>query len=347
MPSKLLRSVALALLAVAMLTPTAHAGGKPPVLPSAEYRGKGTELVITPTGTHVTFYALPIDQKCKGKTPTNLGEFTVVGFGPFEIDADGRFSNADDADFSDTHVKGRFKGKKVTGTVVADAFEDPAKGFDCQKFSGKFSAKLVKGTGLEPGKVLARDDFTDPQSGFEEFNTTNGFGEYLDDGRYRIGLRGPATVTGLRAEPDGVSTVEVEADIFTFGGESTDQVGLVCQAADAQSFLAGFVRQDGMVELLRYDSGEIVERAESVQLPDGVLKTGQGAANELRLVCRSLSASPAETDIELWVNGEQAITAISASSRGGRTGITVAGGGNGTDYNITRYVVRIPEASGR
>ncbi len=340
MPSKLLRSVALSALAVALFAPAASAGDGPPVLPEAQYRGKGTELSITPTGTHVLFFALPIDQQCKGPTPTNLGDFEPIGLGPFEIKADGSFSNAD-ADFDGgTRVKGRFKGKKVTGTVVADAFKDPAKDFDCQKFSGKFSAKLVKGTGLEPGKVLARDDFSDPDSGFEVFNTPNGFGEYLDDGRYRIGLRGPALVAGLRDQPDDLSTVEVEADILTFGGEPTDEVGLACQAIDAVTFIVGLVQQSGAARLLRYEDGEIVEQTESVQLPDGLVKSGQGAANELRLVCR---ASGGETEIELWVNGEKATSAISASLNRGRTGITAAGSGNGTDYNMTRYVVRIPE----
>jgi hypothetical protein len=325
-------------LVVGLLAPAASAASGAAVLPQAEYRGKDTELQITADGGGVLVLALPVKQKCKGVTPTNLGDFGPSGLGPFTVKKNGSFGNDPGADLE---IKGRFKGKKVAGTIKAAAFEDPAKDFDCQKYSGRFSAKLVKGTGLKPGKVLARDDFSDPNSGFGESNTTNGFSEYLDDGRYRIGLRGSTTLSALRETPDALASVEVEAEVLTFGGEPLDEVGLACQAIDAQNFIVGFVQQDGLAKLVRFEGGSVIERSEEVQLPDGVLKSGQGAKNELRLTCRATQGE--RTDLDLYVNGELAVSATSNSQTEGRTGFSVSGAGNGTDYNFTRYEARIPK----
>lgn len=334
--------VVVALAAVSVfVAPAAGAASRP--LAQAVYKGNLTSLEVTPDGTGVRVYGLPVKQKCNGATPTNLGDYTSSPLGPFEVKKNGSFTNRAPKGTikNGLTIDGQFKGNKVTGTIKAAAFKDTAKDFDCKKFSGKFSATRVKGTGYKPGNVIARDDFSDPNSGFDVFNTTNGFSEYLQDGRYRLGLRGSAAVAGLRLRPANLYNADVEVDALTFGGDPTDEVGPLCQAVDPVTFIAGFVQQNGIAKIVEYAGGNVLQRSDAVQLPATALKTGQGAKNTLRLVCRALSGE--QTDVELFVNGESAVKTTINSQNKGQTGLAISGGGNGTDYNFTRYEVRYPK----
>lgn len=334
----------LAVLLVAMALPVAAASASP--LPGAEYRGKGTALAITDAGNAVTISELPVRQPCKGRTPTNARDYGDPGLGPFTIEADGSFSNGGETSKikGTPIIKGRFRAKKVTGTIKEFAFKDSAKGFDCSKWSGAFSAKLVKGTGQRPGAVLATDDFSDPTSGFEVYNETDIYAEYLPDARFRAGVRAPASAIALRAEPGDLASVEVEADTLTFGSEPTSSVGLVCQAIPAaRDFTVGFVNSDSTAQIYRYQGGEIVQESTAGTLAAGVWKTGTGAKNTLDLVCRVMSGGG--TEVVLEVNGSEAASMTSASARPGQTGVMVSGSSVATEYNFTRFEVRVPKSA--
>jgi len=276
--------------------------------------------------------------KCKGRTPTNLGE----DLGPFEIEKNGSFDNGGKK--PDVVVKGKFSadGKKVTGTLEEPAFKDKAKGFDCPAYKTSYSAKLVKGTGALPGDTLAEDDFSDADSGFDTFNSQNSFGEYLDDGRYRLGLRGPGASYSYRDDPV-TSFVEVAATVRWYGNDEQDAAGLACQG-DGGSFTVGFVRGNGQVELKRYEDGKIAESASPTTLPAGVLKAGQGEPNDLVLTCVP-HPEDNTTSVTLEVNGEVAGKARSSSAIEGKTGFFVEDQVGGTDFNFEDYVASVPERS--
>ena len=327
--------VTFAALTVGLVGPGVLAAGS--VIPQAEYRGKDTEITISPDGRSFVVFALPVRQECKGPTPRNLGDYPA-GLGPFPFDADGTFAFASPGGLG---LEGRFTANKVTGTVTASAFQDPTKDFDCAKYSGPFSAKLVKGTGQRPGTIIASDDFSDRDSGFREFNTKHAFAAYLIDDRYRVGLNGKTGIASLRADPTGVTAVDIESQTLTYGGDPTDEVGLVCQAVDLETFTVGTVSQNGAAQLFRYEGGVIVERSAEKRAPVGVMNTGLGAKNTLKLVCRP--DDDGGTSLELFVNGELVVEAFSTVANAGQTGVFVSGSGSGTDYNFSNFIVRVPK----
>lgn len=87
---------------------------------------------------------MPIEPDCTGATPTNAGEIGI------HLPLEGRTFSRGSKD-SDRYIAGSFSanGKQVTGEVREAAFEDPAKSLDCSAFRGKWSATLVKGTGMD------------------------------------------------------------------------------------------------------------------------------------------------------------------------------------------------------
>ena len=229
--------------------------------------------------------------------PEDLG--SGIGTGPFTIAEDGSFSNVRGSTPlpSQTVINGKFKGAKVSGTIKDPGFVDSAKGFDCPEFNGRFSATYVKGTGdpVAPGTTLVSDDFSDPESGFATFNTADGYAEYLKDSRFRIGARTRSTsgvpLVSLRAEPERAD-VDLTVTTLTYAAGANDVMGLVCQATGATSFLTGLVsaNDSGFATLIHYDNGtpNVLGQA---PLPPGLLKTGTGAQNTLRLVCAPSSSA--------------------------------------------------------
>jgi hypothetical protein len=305
------------------------------------YRGKGTEIVTSPDGSAVTIKRVPVRIKCKGTTPSNLGE----DLGPFPIKRDGSFTNGvnrTEGGSGNIALSGKFSsdGTKVAGRVAEADFVDKEKDFDCPSYKGTFSAKLVKGTGLRPGQVLARDRFSDSKSGFETFNSANSFGEYLKDGRYRLGLRAPGAAFALRAKPV-VPLVDVKATVRWYGNDEQDGAGLVCQG-DGGSFSVGFVRGNGQVELKRYVNGNVFESAPPATAPAGLLKAGKGEANKLELICAPESSEQA-TELTFSVNGTVVHRAKTSASAAGKTGFFVDDQAGGTDFNFQDYVASVPK----
>ncbi len=319
---------------------------KPPFA-GAQYSGKGTELEIDSVGKAVRIFALPITTKCKTATPTNLGDFGSSGLGPFTLAADGSFSNirGSAALPSQTVINGRFQGAKVTGTIKDPAFVDEVKGFDCPEFNGKFTATYVKGSGdaVAPGATLVSDDFSDPKSGFATFNIAEGYAEYLKDSRFRIGAWAPSAsrvpLVSLRTEPKRADA-DVTVTTLTFAGGTNDVMGVACQATGATSFVTGLVsmHEGGFATVIRYSNGVPTVLGQAA-LPPGLLKTGSGAQNMVRLVCKPSTTVTSRFDLSL--NGTQLVSASGPSAEG-QTGLAVGSGSGSTEINFKDFEVVKP-----
>jgi hypothetical protein len=332
-----------ALFATGMLS-AASAASAPKVTPGATYSGAETKLVVDAGGTTVQVLALPVHADCKGKAPSNEGDYGPSGLGPFTIAKDGSFTNVPDGQAqaaTQAAITGRFSGATVSGTVTEPAFED--KGFDCKKFSGTWKAARVKGTGdtTKPGAVYAKDDFSKPSSGFETYNEAGSYAEYLGDSRFRIGTRQPTGAASLRKQPV-TATADVSATTGYTSGAAGDGGGVACAGTDATSFTAGYVTVDGYAYLVRYSNGEVVESADPKVLPEGLLRTGDQAQNDVRLVCEP-SANAGRTNLFLSLNGTEVSNAESTGEATGQVGVFVASNSGASEFTFSDFVVRKPK----
>lgn len=304
------------------------------VHPGAQYEGNGVALSVGPDGTSVTIEELPIDLDCASSVPSNAGEIGI------DLPLDGRrFSSGSKG--SDRYIAGSFSanGKKVTGEVRERAFADPAKGFDCKAFRGTWSAKLVKGTGTAAGTVLARDDFSDPTSGFEEFNTATSYAEYLDDDRFRLGLRQAGSFVSLRAEPEAQDVV-VEAEAVIFSKDPSDAAGLVCRATASDTYVGGFLQANGNAILAVFRDGAVVEPSRQVQVPG--FDPTPSAQHDLRLACASETVGGRSAQLSFSVDGEEVLTLSHDPGVVGSTGVAAAGSSGATEVLYSDFVVRSP-----
>ncbi len=314
-------------------------------VPGATYAGTGTKLLVDVGGATVRVVSMPLHPKCQGEAPSNEGDYGPEGLGPFSIQSDGSFSNVpkgQQAGATQTVIRGKFVGSTASGTVVEPAFKD--KGFDCAKFTGRWSAKRVAGTGdtTKPGSAYAKDDFSDPNSGFGVFNADDSYGEYLKDGRFRIGTRQPASGVSFRETPV-TATADITVTTGYTSGSGSDGAGLACLGTGPTSFVAGFVGLDGTAGLLRYADGQVAEQAPGKQVPSGLLKTGEQAQNTVRMTCVTSPETPDRTDVHLYLNGTEVTSASASVGGSGKVGLYVSGGSGASEFTFSDFVVRKPK----
>jgi len=330
---------------VTLASEPAGAASSTTVVPGATYAGTGTKLAVDASGTEVRVLALPVHAKCKGKAPSNEGDYGPSGLGPFGIGKDGTFSNlepGEKAGPTQAVIRGKFTGATAQGTVVEPAFTD--KGFDCAKFSGSWKATRVKGTGddTKPGAIYAKDDFSKQTSGFDTYNDPASYAEYLKDSRFRIGTRQPTGAASLRKQPV-TATADVSATTGYTSGSAGDGAGLACAGVAATSFIAGYVTVDGYAYLVRYSAGDVAESLEPKSVPEGLLHTGDQAQNELRLVCEP-SPNAGRTNLHLFLNGTEVANAESVGGDAGQVGVFVASTSGTSEFTFSDFVVRKPKS---
>ena len=335
--------VALAGVGATVAGAPAGAAATPKVVPGATYQGKGTELVVDAAGTSVTVMALPVHAECKGTAPSNEGDYGPSGLGPFTIAANGTFTNVAKGSTpgaTQSVIKGKFVGAKVAGTVVEPAFQD--KGFDCAKFTGSWTATRVAGTGdsTKPGGTYAKDDFSKSDSGFDTFNETAGYAEYLPDGRFRIGTRQVAAIASLRTQPT-TATADIAVTTGFTTGSGGDGAGLACVGSAATTYVAGYVSLDGNAHLLRYSNGQVVESVPAKALPAGLLRTGEQAQNQLRLLCEP-GADANTTNVDLSLNGKQVASAVAHVGGAGQVGLYVNSDTGTSEFTFSKFSVKKP-----
>ena len=197
----------------------------------------------------------------------------------------------------------------------------------------------MKGTGTARGTVLARDDFSDPTSGFEEFNTATRYAEYLDDDRFRVGARGAGTIVARRAEPEAQDVV-VEADAVIFSTDPSDAAGLVCRATASDTYVGGFLQANGNAIIAVFRSGAVVEPSRQVQVPG--FDSTPAVKHHLRLSCGSETVSGRFAQLSLSVDGEEVVTLSHDPGVTGTTGAAAAGSSGATEVGYYDFVVRTP-----
>jgi hypothetical protein len=146
------------------------------------------------------------------------------------------------------------------------------------------------------GAVLYQDDFSDPDSGWENLSDENlGILEYFD-GYYRIEVSGRRKL--LYTGPGmNFNDVHLEADTIKVIGSKDDMYGLVCRAEDENNFYFFIISSDGYFGIGKMVNGEQVLIDMPGMLPSEVISQGK-AINHLRADCIS-------DRLDFYVNGKK------------------------------------------
>lgn len=169
--------------------------------------------------------------------------------------------------------------------VLAGTFDQPnaAARFDNFATSAPQLASSVPAKG--PGKqVLLQDDFSDPQSGWDVRETTNGASGYGAK-RYFIRVDQPKyqlwSVPGQIFKGDVV--VEVTAGLNK--GPADSEMGVICRYQDKENFVYGSVGSDGYYSIVEIKNNQVeILTGKGKYVQSGKIPTG-AASYHIRLAC--------------------------------------------------------------
>ncbi len=186
-------------------------------------------------------------------------------------------------------------------------------------------------------KVLLKDDFSNPSSGWDRKNSSDYILDYVKGGyRIFIGKNNGGELVWIK---DGYTNVSVEADAKKIGGPDAAWFGVLCRVKDGAGGYAFEVSLDGSYEIDKYTftpSGDQTATLTSGSLNPNALKAGE--ATHLRAVCD-------HTTLALFVNEQFVSQTSDADFSTGGVGIlslTGGSGASGVDHLFSNFVVKGP-----
>jgi hypothetical protein len=191
---------------------------------------------------------------------------------------------------------------------------------------------LSGGTGGN-GDILFQDDFSNSDTGWDQFSNENGSTDYEMDG-YRIYVSTDSY--DLWANPgENFSDVRIEVDAQKIGGPDDNDFGLICRSEDTFNFYYAVISSDGYYGIFRMMDDGAEQIQEEYMLESDSINQG-GTSNHIRFDCVGDS-------LTLFVNGDKVNEVTDSGLTSGDVGL-IAGTFDtpGTDILFDNYVVRNP-----
>lgn len=200
----------------------------------------------------------------------------------------------------------------------------------CQAIRGPSVEKQGE---IPPGEILFKDDFSNPNSGWDQSTTVHGVTDYLD-GVYRIFVNEINTDTW--ANPGlTFGDVHIEVEATKIGGPDDNDFGVMCRVQSPSQYYFFVISSDGYYGIGKVN-GEQQEvlGVESLQ-PSEAIHQGN-ATNQIKATCIG-------NELSLTVNGVRLYSVNDSEFGSGDVGL-IAGTFTepGTDIHFDNFVVLKP-----
>jgi len=194
--------------------------------------------------------------------------------------------------------------------------------------------ELLGRFGLGSGRVLFEDDFSSPDTGWDQISGFDGETNYTPNGEYRIFVND--TRKDVWANPGReFSNVAITVEAAKVGGPDQNNFGLICRYQDPDNFYFLMISSQGHSAIGKYKNGEIVTLSADPEAVSPAIATG-AAINRLQAVCN-------KTTLMLSVNGEKLLEVEDTDFSSGDIGL-LAGTFErpGADIHFDNIIVRSP-----
>lgn len=147
---------------------------------------------------------------------------------------------------------------------------------------------------VSPGSVIVQDEFSDPASGWDHFQSAEGVMDY-DGGGYRFLVN--ALQAQFWATPHlNAKDVRLEVDAGKLGGPDENRIGLICRSAN-NSYYFFIISSDGFYGIGLFKDGQATLLHAPEMQANSAIHTGL-AVNHLRADCVG-------DKLTFYVNGER------------------------------------------
>jgi hypothetical protein len=185
------------------------------------------------------------------------------------------------------------------------------------------------------GEVLFQDDFSDPNSGWDQYNGMLGLTDYAN-GAYRIAVNEAGRL--FWANPGQEFTdVSIEVTAQKVSGGDQNSYGVICRYQSTDSFYALTIGSDGTYGIRKREQAGVapIFIGNPFQETSPVIQTGE-ATNTIRADCIG-------NTISLYVNGELLVQVEDAGNLSGDVGLFVGTfSASTTEVLFDNFVVRTP-----
>ncbi len=166
-------------------------------------------------------------------------------------------------------------------------------------------------------KVLLKDNFTNPSSGWDRANTADSTVEYMK-GKYHVLIK---TQKGSQVQWLGskYTDMSVEVDVQQTAGPSDAEIGVACRVTNAGGFYAFEFTQDGQYGIYKSTNWSADPLAEGTLDPNTVSST---AANHIEGMCEG-------STLTMLLNGQVLLQAQDSDYTKGGAGLIVTTGNSG------------------
>ncbi len=184
-----------------------------------------------------------------------------------------------------------------------------------------------------PGTILFEDDFSDPQSGWSQYDTE----EYLmhyNEGAYQIHLK--TNEIFILARP-GLNFTDVVIDVHTskLDGPNDDTQGVICRHQDKDNFYLLEISSDGYFEIMKMKNNTWYTLFDWTEAPLGVINQGN-VTNKFRVSCIG-------NTLTLYINDEMLAQVEDSDFASGDVGFGVSTYEfSGTDILFDDFIVTGP-----
>lgn len=186
---------------------------------------------------------------------------------------------------------------------------------------------------IQSGEVLFQDDFSDPASGWDRVNVSDGITDY-QEGIYRILVNTANTDVWSNPGLD-FADVRVNVEATKVGGNDNNDYGLICRYQDNDNFYFFIISSDGYYGIGKVLDGDQMLIGTDAMPPSEVIAQGN-ATNRLRADCIG-------EHLSLYVNDQQLASYEDPDFSQGDVGL-MAGSfdSSGTDIHFDNFMVLKP-----
>jgi hypothetical protein len=170
----------------------------------------------------------------------------------------------------------------------------------------------VVSAAVQPGSILFKDDFSNPQSGWETWTESSGSMVTYTNGGLRIYIN--ETQFDYWSRPGvRLADARLEVDAIKLGGPNDNDFGLICRYQDRDNFYAFLISSDGYAGILKVKDGKYQLLSGHELTYADAIRQGE-ALNHLRGDCVGNKLS--------WnVNGKDLMSVTDADFKAGEIGI--------------------------
>jgi hypothetical protein len=185
----------------------------------------------------------------------------------------------------------------------------------------------------QPSNILFQDDFSDPSSGWDRVNSSDGITDYAD-GFYRMYVN--VVDSDIWANPGlSFTDVRLEVNASKVGGDDNNDFGMICRYQDSSNFYFFVISSDGYYGIGKVKGGQQVLIGMESMPPSEIINQGN-ASNHLQADCVG-------STLALYVNGEKLTEQTDTDFSSGDVGLIAGAFDNpGTDIHFDNFVVMRP-----